>query len=68
MDLDNVVKLIIDDLINGNLTDALNRVRSLNSLQAGYVMVQVFDNELFDNESFTTPNKRWMLNAMYNGN
>ncbi len=62
MNLDENIDSIIVNLINGNRIDALNQFRDMNPLHAGYAAVLVLENE-----SVTAENKRWLMNALYNG-
>lgn len=61
-DFDIILNAITIDLMNGNRTDALDRIKELNPLQAGYAAVMVSESELVSDA-----NKRWLMNAMYNG-
>lgn len=62
MNIDENIDSIINNLINGNRNDALNQFRDMNPLHAAYAAVLVMENE-----SVTAENKRWLMNALYNG-
>lgn len=60
--MEELIESITNNLVNGNLQDALESFHNLNPLQAGYVAVVIMETE-----SITNVNKRWLMNALYNG-
>ena len=61
-EMDSTKDSIIDKLINGQRTDALEQFKELNPLQAGYIAVSIIEHASIDQAS-----KNWFMNAMYNG-